>query len=80
VQLETVGHARIFLEKGSKDKPPGEMIFIRDVAKGAGFGERAGRIGRSLLTAKLRQSRDLQAGDRPASLEDIATLFFPESG
>ena len=38
--LKAVVTARVFLER-VKIQPPGETIFIEDVAKGASFGERA---------------------------------------
>src|SRR5260370_29883442 len=50
--LRTIITARVFLEK-VKIQPPGETIFIEDVAKDAGFGERvAAPLAASLLPAK----------------------------
>jgi len=72
--LKTVVTARLFLEK-VKIRPPGRTIFIEDIAKDPGFGERiAGALAGSLLPAK---SLAKFAGcDRPASLDDIATIIF----
>jgi len=72
--LKTVVTARVFLEK-VKIQPPGEAIFIEDVAKDAGFGERvAAALAASLLPAKALSK---YAGcDRRASLDDIATIIF----
>src|SRR5437762_3407972 len=72
--LKTVVTARIFLEK-VKIQPPGETIFIEDVAKDAGFGERAAvALAASLLPAKTLAK--FAGCDRPASLDDIATIIF----
>src|SRR5260370_33030372 len=72
--LKTVVTARVFLEK-VKIQPPGEAIFIEDVAKDAGFGERvAAALAASLLPAKALSK---YAGcDRRPSLDDIATMIF----
>src|SRR2546423_3224320 len=72
--LKTVVAARVFLEK-VKIQPPGETIFIEDVAKDAGFGERAAvALAASLLPAKTLAK--FAGCDRPASLDDIATIIF----
>src|SRR5438874_6757736 len=72
--LKTVVTARIFLEK-VKIQPPGETIFIEDVAKDAGFGERAAvALAASLLPAKTLAK--FAGCDRTASLDDIATIIF----
>jgi acyl-[acyl-carrier-protein]-phospholipid O-acyltransferase/long-chain-fatty-acid--[acyl-carrier-protein] ligase len=72
--LKTVVTARVFLER-VKIQPLGETIFIEDVAKGAGFGERvAAALAASLLPAKA--VRRFAGCDRPASLDDIATIIF----
>src|SRR5260370_14743646 len=72
--LKTVVTARVFLEK-VKIQPPGEIIFIEDVAKDAGFGERvAAALAASLLPAKALSK---YAGcDRRPSLDAIATIIF----
>src|SRR5438105_11942186 len=50
--LKTVVAARVFLEK-VKIQPPGETIFIEDIAKDAGFGESAAAaLAASLLPTK----------------------------
>src|SRR6266403_685234 len=72
--LKTVVTARIFLEK-VKIQPPGETIFIEDIAKDPGFGERvAAAFAASLLPAKAIAR--FAGCDRPASLDDIATIIF----
>src|SRR5712664_1594477 len=72
--LKTIVTARVFLEK-VKIQPPGGIIFIEDVAKDAGFGERFS----SALAASLLPSKWVAkfAGcQRPATLDDIATIIF----
>src|SRR5260370_2491850 len=72
--LKTVVPARVFLEK-VKIQPPGETIFIEDVAKTAGFGERvAAALAASLLPAKAVAK--FAGCDHPASLDDVATIIF----
>jgi len=71
--LKTVVTARVFLEK-VKIQPPGETIFIEDLAKDAGFAERAAALAASLLPAKV--VRRLAGCVRPGSLDDIATIIF----
>jgi len=72
--LKTVVTARVFLER-VKIQPPGETIFIEDVAQGAGFGERvAAALAASFLPAKAVAK--CAGCDRPASLDDIATIIF----
>src|SRR6202140_2311833 len=72
--LKTIITARIFLEK-VKIQPPGETIFIEDIAKDAGFGERVtAALAASLLPAKAIAK--FAGCDRPASLDDIATIIF----
>src|SRR3989440_7413504 len=72
--LKTVITARVFLEK-VKMQPPGEIIFIEDVANGAVFGERvAAALAASLLPAKAVAR--FAGCDRPAWLDDIATIIF----
>jgi acyl-[acyl-carrier-protein]-phospholipid O-acyltransferase/long-chain-fatty-acid--[acyl-carrier-protein] ligase len=72
--LKTVITARVFLEK-VKIQPPGEVIFIEDVAKDPGFGERFG----AALAAGLLPARWLakfMGCEKPATLDDIATIIF----
>jgi len=72
--LKTVVTARVFLEK-VKIQPPGETIFIEDVAKDAGFGERLAAV----LAACFLPAGALGkfAGcERRATLDDIATIIF----
>src|SRR5712692_5986997 len=72
--LKTVVSARVLLEK-VKIQPPGETIFIEDVAKDAGFGERVpAALAVSLLPAKAVSK--FAGCDRPASLDDVATIIF----
>src|SRR5712692_656724 len=72
--LKTVVTARVFLEK-VKIQPPVETIFIEDVAKAAGFGERvAAALAASLLPAKFVAK--FAGSDRRVSLDDIATIIF----
>ncbi len=72
--LKTIVTARVFLEK-VKIQPPGEVIFIEDVAKDAGFAERAAAaLAASFLPAKLVEK--FAGCDRTASLDDTATIIF----
>ncbi len=72
--LKTVITARVFLEK-VKIQPPGETIFIEDVTKDAGFGERlAAALAAGLLPA--RAVARFAGCHRPASLDDLATIIF----
>jgi len=72
--LKTIVSAQVFLEK-VKIQPPGETIFIEDVAKAAGFGERvAAALAASLLPAKCVAK--FAGSDRRVSLDDIATIIF----
>src|SRR6201982_2578240 len=72
--LKTVITTRIFLEK-VKIQPPGETVFIEDVAKDAGFGERAAAaLAASLLPARMVAR--FAGCDRIASLDDMATIIF----
>jgi acyl-[acyl-carrier-protein]-phospholipid O-acyltransferase/long-chain-fatty-acid--[acyl-carrier-protein] ligase len=72
--LKTVVTARIFLEK-VKVQPPGEMIFIEDVAKDSGFGERASAALAASLLPTTMVAR-FAGCDRRASLDDLATIIF----
>ena len=72
--LKTILTARVFLEK-VKVQPPGEVIFMEDVAKDPGWGERLV----AMLAACLLPARALAkfAGrERRATLDDIATIIF----
>jgi len=72
--LKTVITARAFLEK-VKIQPPGDVLFIEDVAKDPGFGEKLAVT----LAACFLPSRALAkfAGSgRRATLEDVATIIF----
>src|SRR5882724_9077974 len=72
--LKTIVTARVFLEK-VKIQPPGEIIFIEDVAKDAGFGERlSAALAASLLPSKWVAK--FTGCERPATLDDIATIIF----
>ena len=72
--LKTVITARVFLEK-VKIQPPGETIFIEDVTKDAGFGERlAAALAAGLLPA--RAVARFAGCHRSASLDDLATIIF----
>jgi acyl-[acyl-carrier-protein]-phospholipid O-acyltransferase / long-chain-fatty-acid--[acyl-carrier-protein] ligase len=72
--LKTVVTARVFLER-VKVQPPGEVLFIEDVAKDPGLGEKLG----AMLAACFLPARTLAkfAGSgRRATLDDIATIIF----
>jgi acyl-[acyl-carrier-protein]-phospholipid O-acyltransferase/long-chain-fatty-acid--[acyl-carrier-protein] ligase len=72
--LKTVVTARVFLER-VKIQPPGKTIFIEDVAKDAGFGERLAAV----LAACFLPAGALGkfAGcEHRATLDDIATIIF----
>ncbi|HXY24273.1 MAG TPA: acyl-[ACP]--phospholipid O-acyltransferase [Candidatus Acidoferrum sp.] len=72
--LKTVLTARVFLEK-VKIQPPGEVLFIEDIAKDPGFGEKLA----AMLAACFLPARALAkfAGSkRRATLDDTATIIF----
>ena len=72
--LKTVVTARVFLEK-VKVQPPGEVLFIEDVAKDPGFGEKLA----AMLAACFLPARALTkfaGSERRATLDDIATIIF----
>src|SRR4029077_17583852 len=72
--LKTVVTARVFLEK-VKIQPPGETIFIEDVAKGASFGERVvAALAAGLLPVKFVAK--FAGANRRVSLDDTATIIF----
>ena len=72
--LKTVVTARVFLEK-VKVQPPGEVLFIEDIAKDPGFGEKLA----AMLAACFLPARALAkfaGSERRAVLDDIATIIF----
>src|SRR6059036_917860 len=72
--LKTVVTARAFLEK-VKVQPPGEVIFMEDLASDPGFGEKLAAV----VAAGLFPGRALgrfAGGHRRSSLDDIATIIF----
>src|SRR5437588_10551774 len=72
--LKTVVTARIFLEK-VKVQPPGEAIFIEDVAKDPGFSEKlAAALAALFLPARALAS--FAGSQRRATLDDLATIIF----
>jgi acyl-[acyl-carrier-protein]-phospholipid O-acyltransferase/long-chain-fatty-acid--[acyl-carrier-protein] ligase len=72
--LKTIITARVFLER-VKIQPPGETIFIEEIAKGAGFGERtAAALAASLLPANAVAR--FAGCDHTPSLDDVATIIF----
>jgi acyl-[acyl-carrier-protein]-phospholipid O-acyltransferase/long-chain-fatty-acid--[acyl-carrier-protein] ligase len=73
-KLKTIVTARVFLEK-VKIQPPGEIIFIEDVAKDVGFGERAAAALVACLFTKKSVAK-FAGAERPATLDDIATIIF----
>jgi acyl-[acyl-carrier-protein]-phospholipid O-acyltransferase/long-chain-fatty-acid--[acyl-carrier-protein] ligase len=72
--LKTVVTARVFLEK-VKIQPPGETIFIEDVAKDPGFGERlAAVLAACFLPAGVLGK--FAGCERRVTLDDVATIIF----
>jgi acyl-[acyl-carrier-protein]-phospholipid O-acyltransferase/long-chain-fatty-acid--[acyl-carrier-protein] ligase len=72
--LKTIVTARVFLEK-VKVRPPGEVIFIEDVAKNPGLTERLlAAIACCVLPA--RALTKFAGRGRRLSLDDIATIIF----
>ena len=72
--LKTVVTARIFLEK-VKIQPPGETIFIEDVAKDPSLLEQLG----AALVASCMPTKTVMkfaGSERVATLDDIATIIF----
>src|SRR5207244_11671986 len=72
--LKTVVTARAFLEK-VKVQPPGEVIFMEDLASDPGFGEKLVAV----VAAGLFPGRALgrfAGGHRRSSLDDLATIIF----
>ncbi len=72
--LKTIVTARVFLEK-VKIQPPGEIIFIEDVAKDAGIAERAAAALVACFFPKKSVAK-FAGAERPATLDDIATIIF----
>ena len=72
--LKTVVTARAFLER-VKVQPPAETIFLEDLVKKPGLGERlSSALAASFLPA--RTVMKFSGCERPASLDDIATIIF----
>ena len=72
--LKTVVTARVFLEK-VKVQPPGEIIFIEDVAKDPSFFERfSAALAAAILPTKAVAR--FAGCERPATLDDTATVIF----
>ena len=72
--LKTIVTARVFLEK-VKVQPPGEVLFIEDLAKDPGLGEKlAAGFAAGLLPG--RALAKFAGSDRHTSLDDIATIIF----
>src|SRR5438105_355021 len=72
--LKTVVTARIFLEK-LKVQPPREVIFIEDVAKQPGAGEKLAAVLAACLLP-VRALSNFAGSERRATLDDIATIIF----
>src|SRR5207302_1393585 len=72
--LKTVVTARIFLEK-VKVQPPGEAIFIEDVAKDPGFSEKLAAALAALFLPARALAR-FAGSQRRATLDDMATIIF----
>ena len=73
-ELKTVVTSRPFLEKVHV-QPPGEIIYVEDLAENPGLGEKLA----ALLAARLFPARLLElfvGARRTASLDDIATIIF----
>jgi acyl-[acyl-carrier-protein]-phospholipid O-acyltransferase / long-chain-fatty-acid--[acyl-carrier-protein] ligase len=71
--LRTVITARVFLEK-VRVQPPGEVIFLEDVAKNPQFTERLSAMLAAWLPAGMIQK--FAGAERPTRLEDTATVIF----
>jgi acyl-[acyl-carrier-protein]-phospholipid O-acyltransferase/long-chain-fatty-acid--[acyl-carrier-protein] ligase len=72
--LKTVVTARVFLEK-VKVQPPGETLFIEDIAKEPNFGERLSAALAAVFLPAKTVARFAGCG-QPASLDDVATIIF----
>jgi acyl-[acyl-carrier-protein]-phospholipid O-acyltransferase / long-chain-fatty-acid--[acyl-carrier-protein] ligase len=71
--LKTVITARAFLEK-VRVQPPGETVFIEDIAREPRFTERLSCALATLLPARLIEK--FAGSPRPTRLEDTATIIF----
>jgi len=72
--LKTVVTARVFLEK-VKIQPPGEVIYVEDVAKDVSFGEKlAATLAACFLPARLLAK--FAGAERRATLDATATIIF----
>jgi acyl-[acyl-carrier-protein]-phospholipid O-acyltransferase/long-chain-fatty-acid--[acyl-carrier-protein] ligase len=72
--LQTIVTARVFLEK-VKIQPPGEIIFIEDVAKDVGLAERLfAAVASCILPARALMK--FAGRKRHLTLDDIATIIF----
>ncbi|HEX4544707.1 MAG TPA: acyl-[ACP]--phospholipid O-acyltransferase [Candidatus Acidoferrum sp.] len=72
--LKTIVTARVFLEK-VKVQPPGELIFIEDVAKDPGLGERlSAAVAAAILPARALMK--FAGSKRHLFLDDIVTIIF----
>jgi len=72
--LKTVVTARVFLEK-VKIQPPGEVVYVEDVAKDVGFLE---KLAATLAACFLppRMLAKFAGAERRAMLDDTATIIF----
>jgi len=73
-ELKTVVTSRLFLEK-VKLEPPGDLIFVEDLAENPGVFEKIA----ALLSAKLFPARLLElflGVSHPPALDDTATIIF----
>src|SRR5256884_7065202 len=71
--LKPIVTARIFLEK-LKVQPPREVIFIEDVAKQPGAGEKLAAVLAACLLP-VRALSNFAGSERRATLDDIATII-----
>jgi acyl-[acyl-carrier-protein]-phospholipid O-acyltransferase / long-chain-fatty-acid--[acyl-carrier-protein] ligase len=72
--LKTVVTSRLFLEK-AHIQPPGEVLYIEDIAASPRFTERLG----ALLAALFFTARGIEkfcGARRPVQLDDVATIIF----
>jgi acyl-[acyl-carrier-protein]-phospholipid O-acyltransferase/long-chain-fatty-acid--[acyl-carrier-protein] ligase len=72
--LKTVVTSKLFLERVSV-RPPGDLIFAEDLAEKPGLRERLA----ALLAALLFPARAVEwfaGADKPAQLDDVATIIF----
>jgi acyl-[acyl-carrier-protein]-phospholipid O-acyltransferase / long-chain-fatty-acid--[acyl-carrier-protein] ligase len=71
--LQTVITARVFLEK-VRVQPPGEVVFLEDIAKEPRLTERISSALATLLPVRLIEK--FAGAPRSARLEDTATIIF----